>query len=33
MDQLLSKTPELRLGSSYAALKGNQWFDHFDWVE
>lgn len=32
MDQLLNKTSELRLGSSYAALKANLWFDHFDWV-
>lgn len=32
MDQMLAKTPELRLGSSYAFLKANQWFDHFDWV-
>lgn len=32
MDQVLSKTPELRLGSSYASLKANPWFDHLDWV-
>ncbi|KAM3131653.1 hypothetical protein pb186bvf_016184 [Paramecium bursaria] len=31
MDQLLQKTPELRLGSSFAHLKTNQWFDQFDW--
>lgn len=29
---MLSKTPELRLGSSYASLKANSWFDHLDWV-
>jgi cGMP-dependent protein kinase len=32
MDQLINKTPELRLGGSYAALKANAWFDQFDWV-
>jgi cGMP-dependent protein kinase len=32
MEQLLSKTPELRIGGSYAALKANPWFDNFDWV-
>lgn len=31
MEQLLSKHPEARLGSSYAALKANAWFDDFDW--
>lgn len=31
MQQLLNKTPELRIGRSYAALKANQWFDDFDW--
>ena len=30
--QLLNKTPEMRLGGSYAALKANKWFDKFDWV-
>ncbi|EAR85527.2 CGMP-dependent kinase 5-1 (macronuclear) [Tetrahymena thermophila SB210] len=30
MNQLLNKTPELRLGGSYAALKANPWFDNFD---
>lgn len=30
--QLLSKIPELRLGSSFAALKANAWFNNFDWV-
>ena len=32
MDQLLNKTSEIRVGGSYAALKANSWFDHFDWV-
>lgn len=32
MNQLLNKTPELRLGGSYAALKANPWFDNFDFV-
>lgn len=32
MTQLLSKVPELRLGSSFAALKANAWFNNFDWV-
>ncbi|CAK84769.1 unnamed protein product (macronuclear) [Paramecium tetraurelia] len=31
MEQLLNKTPELRLGGSYASLKAHQWFDQFDW--
>ncbi|KAM3137532.1 hypothetical protein pb186bvf_010322 [Paramecium bursaria] len=30
MEQLLSKTPELRLGSSFASLKNNPFFEHFD---
>jgi len=29
---LLNKTPEVRLGGSYAALKANAWFDGLDWV-
>lgn len=32
MEQLLNKIPEIRLGSSYAALKANVWFSTFDWV-
>ena len=32
MEQLLSKTPELRLGSSFASLKNNPFFEHFDFV-
>ncbi|CAD8067231.1 unnamed protein product [Paramecium primaurelia] len=31
IEQLLSKTPELRLGSSYASLKNNSFFEHFDY--
>eukprot|EP01017_Pseudomicrothorax_dubius_P037724 TRINITY_DN5571_c0_g1_i12.p1 TRINITY_DN5571_c0_g1~~TRINITY_DN5571_c0_g1_i12.p1 ORF type:complete len:695 (+),score=193.25 TRINITY_DN5571_c0_g1_i12:402-2486(+) len=31
LDQLLSKIPEQRLGTSYAALKAHAWFDNFDW--
>lgn len=32
MNQLLNKIPELRLGTSFAALKANSWFNNFDWV-
>jgi len=32
IEQLLSKTPELRLGSSYASLKNNTFFERFDYV-
>lgn len=32
MGQLLSKTPDARLGGSFAALKANPWFSTFDWV-
>jgi len=32
MIQLLNKVPELRLGSSFAGLKANAWFNNFDWV-
>eukprot|EP01017_Pseudomicrothorax_dubius_P020343 TRINITY_DN22216_c0_g1_i1.p1 TRINITY_DN22216_c0_g1~~TRINITY_DN22216_c0_g1_i1.p1 ORF type:complete len:235 (+),score=52.63 TRINITY_DN22216_c0_g1_i1:120-824(+) len=31
IEQLLSKVPEQRLGTSFAALKANPWFDNFDW--
>lgn len=31
MDQLINKTPEVRLGGSFAALKAHPWFDDFDW--
>ncbi|CAD8115157.1 unnamed protein product [Paramecium sonneborni] len=33
MDQLMNKTPELRLGGSYDALKVHSWFDGFQWEE
>lgn len=32
MEQLLNKVPEIRLGTSYAALKSNPFFSNFDWV-
>ncbi len=32
MVQLLNKIPEIRFGSSFAALKANPWFNNFDWV-
>lgn len=32
IEQLLSRTPEARLGGSYAALKAHRWFERFDWV-
>jgi len=32
MDQLLNKTPEIRMGSSFASIKENSWFDHLNWV-
>lgn len=31
--QLLSKTPEERLGGSFDALKAQKWFDNIDWKE
>jgi cGMP-dependent protein kinase len=30
-EQLLSITPEARLGSSYSQLKANHYFDDLDW--
>ncbi len=30
--QLINKLPDIRLGSSYASLKANAWFEGFDWV-
>lgn len=30
-EQLLSLTPEVRLGTSYAQLKANKFFDEIDW--
>ena len=32
MLQLINKTPEVRLGGSFAALKSHAWFNGFDWV-
>lgn len=32
IEQLLNKTPEVRLGGSYSALKKNAWFKGFDFV-
>jgi len=31
IDQLLSKVPERRLGTSYSALKDHAWFRNWDW--
>ncbi|CAK67909.1 unnamed protein product (macronuclear) [Paramecium tetraurelia] len=31
IEQLLSRIPEVRLGNSFANLKGHQWFENFDW--
>ena len=33
IEQLLNKTPEHRLGRSWAALKAHIYFDGFDWDE
>lgn len=33
IEQLLNKTPDLRLGGSYAALKNHHWFQDLDWVK
>nr|CAD79353.1 cGMP-dependent protein kinase [Paramecium tetraurelia] len=33
MDQLMNRTPELRLGGSFEALKVHPWFDGFQWEE
>jgi cGMP-dependent protein kinase len=32
IERLLSRVPEVRLAGSYASLKGNPWFENFDWV-
>ena len=32
INQLLHRVPEVRLGSSFAALKEHPWFENFDWV-
>lgn len=31
IEQLLNKTPAVRLGGTYASLKANNFFDKFDW--
>ena len=33
IEQLLNKTPEVRLGGSYSSLKKNTWFKGFDFVK
>ena len=32
IEQLLNRSPDARLGGSYAALKAHSWFDNLDWV-
>lgn len=32
IEQMMNKTPELRLGGSYTALKSHSWFKDFNWV-
>ena len=32
LHKLLSRTPEVRLGESFAKLKHHPWFDGLDWV-
>lgn len=32
IEQLMNKTPELRLGGSYSALKSHTWFRGWDYV-
>ena len=31
IEQLLHRSPDARLGGSFAALKAHQWFDALDW--
>lgn len=31
IEQLLNRSPDARLGGSYAALKAHTWFDNLDW--
>src|SRR3990167_1773380 len=31
IDQLLNRSPDARLGGSYAALKAHPWFETLDW--
>ena len=32
MEQLLNRSPDARLGGSYAALRAHPWFENLDWV-
>jgi len=32
MEQLLSRTPEMRLGGQYSNLKNHPWLEKFQWV-
>ena len=32
IEQLLNRTPDARLGGSYASLKAHKWFEKLDWV-
>lgn len=32
IEQLLNRSPDARLGGSYAALKAHPWFEQLDWV-
>jgi hypothetical protein len=32
IEQLLNRSPEARLGGSYATLKAHRWFEKLDWV-
>jgi hypothetical protein len=32
IEQMLNKTPEVRLGGSYSSIKKNAWFKGFDFV-
>lgn len=33
IEQLLNKSPDARLGGSYATLKAHRWFEKLDWVD
>lgn len=32
IEQLLNRSPDARLGGSYAALRAHAWFETLDWV-
>ena len=32
IEQLLNRSPDARLGGSYAALRAHPWFESLDWV-